>query len=178
MTDKRTKAAPLSQMQRLEIRYAEKQRAKIAELEAELTRLQAIVDSYKDMMHCCSCDGLFNVAELLPATPCPESPPICHFCMQREDLHKIVDKLPKCWRLVDGELVQDCPVVPGENLYAIQPNLYPGVIHPCGFIDLTLEGDDGVPFGRVRTADGEEFLVSVDYAANSPEAAKALAERT
>ena len=27
-------------------------------------------------------------------------------------LQEIVDKLPKCWRLVDGELVQDQPFVP------------------------------------------------------------------
>ena len=28
-----------------------------------------------------------------------------------------VAKLPKCWRLVDGELKQDCPVVPGMDVW-------------------------------------------------------------
>ena len=32
-------------------------------------------------------------------------------------LQAIVDKLPKCWRLVEGKLVQDVPVVPGMVLY-------------------------------------------------------------
>lgn len=32
-------------------------------------------------------------------------------------LQAIVDALPKCWRLKDGELVQDVPVVPGMRLW-------------------------------------------------------------
>jgi len=34
---------------------------------------------------------------------------------QRETL----DKLPKCWALRDGKLVQDCPVVPGMELWFV-----------------------------------------------------------
>jgi len=31
--------------------------------------------------------------------------------------NKIIDALPKCWRLNDGELVQDVPVVPGMDFW-------------------------------------------------------------
>ena len=36
---------------------------------------------------------------------------------RRNELEAIVDELPKCWRLVDGELREDCPVVPGMVMY-------------------------------------------------------------
>ena len=31
----------------------------------------------------------------------------------------VIDKLPKCWRLVDGALVKDCPVVPGMEVWSL-----------------------------------------------------------
>ncbi len=34
-----------------------------------------------------------------------------------ERLQAIVDALPKCWRLTDGVLVKDVPVVPGMTIY-------------------------------------------------------------
>ena len=45
-----------------------------------------------------------------------------------ERLQAIVDKLPKCWRLNDaGELVQDCPVVPGMKVWVWERRLYPTI---------------------------------------------------
>ncbi len=41
------------------------------------------------------------------------------FCAARREiarLQAIIDKLPKCWRLLDGKLVQDVPVMPGMKL--------------------------------------------------------------
>lgn len=37
-----------------------------------------------------------------------------------EPLLAIVDKLPQCWRLVDGQLVQDVPVLPGMTLWSVR----------------------------------------------------------
>ena len=34
-----------------------------------------------------------------------------------ERRRETLGKLPKCWQLRDGKLVQDCPVVPGEPLW-------------------------------------------------------------
>jgi len=36
-----------------------------------------------------------------------------------ERLQAIIDKLPKCWRLQDGKLVQDVPVVPGTDFWKV-----------------------------------------------------------
>lgn len=36
------------------------------------------------------------------------------------ELQAIVDKLPKCWQLVDGKLEQTCPVVPGMDVWWIR----------------------------------------------------------
>ena len=70
------------------------------------------------------------------------------------DLRKIVAQLPQCWRLVNGELIQDEPVVPGMKLYA--PN-------------------------QLGNPDISETVASEvgDYSiwANSPEAAEALGNR-
>ncbi len=38
--------------------------------------------------------------------------------------HAIVGKLPKCWRLVDGKLVQDVPVVLGMDLFGLAVEWY------------------------------------------------------
>lgn len=35
-----------------------------------------------------------------------------------ERLWEIVDKLPKCWGLTDGKLVQNVPVVPGMTIWS------------------------------------------------------------
>jgi len=37
----------------------------------------------------------------------------------REELQAVIDKLPKCWRILDGELVQDVPIVPDMLVYII-----------------------------------------------------------
>ena len=44
---------------------------------------------------------------------------VCELRITRvtERLQAIVDKLPKCWRLKDGKLVQDVPVVPGMDVW-------------------------------------------------------------
>jgi hypothetical protein len=46
--------------------------------------------------------------------PCPRCGTYC----EQESDKAIVAQLPTCWRLVDGKLVQDEPVVPGMKLYA------------------------------------------------------------
>jgi hypothetical protein len=33
----------------------------------------------------------------------------------------IVNKIPKCWRLVDGKLVQDCSMTPGMIVWPVEP---------------------------------------------------------
>ena len=78
---------------------------------------------------------------------------------------KILDKLPKCWRFVAGKLVQDCPVVPGGTYY-VHDNLEPREFSADSFC----RDDDGWYF---PTNCG---CVSIQDCANSPEAAKALAE--
>ena len=78
---------------------------------------------------------------------------------QRETL----DKLPKCWALRDGKLVQDCPVVPGMMLI---PTRYNKI---------------GAP-RKVAEVDEKAWRFECDHwhwrkgeCANSPESAEALA---
>ena len=40
------------------------------------------------------------------------SPLVDSLKAQLAEAQAVVEKLPKCWRLVDGEPVQDCPVIP------------------------------------------------------------------
>ena len=54
--------------------------------------------------------------------------PDCHerfieAAAELKELQAIVAELPKCWRLVDGELKRDCPVVPNttERLWYSHP---------------------------------------------------------
>ncbi len=52
---------------------------------------------------------------------------ICGDCMCNKiaELHVIVNKLPKCWRLEeDGKLVQDVPVLPGMDAWLAEPDVH------------------------------------------------------
>jgi hypothetical protein len=51
--------------------------------------------------------------ELLDLFECPAHGECVPFAIEEvKRFRAIVDKLPKCWRLVDGERVQDVPVAP------------------------------------------------------------------
>ncbi len=53
---------------------------------------------------------------------CPEHP-LSHAKAEIERLEAIVDKLPKCWRLVEnGKLVRDVPAVPGMDAWHREPD--------------------------------------------------------
>ena len=81
-----------------------------------------------------------------------------------EAAEAIVDALPKCWRLVDGELVQDCPVVPGMRVWRIK---WPTAL---GHVVV------GVRRTQVRL-NGMGDLCRSDELADTREAAEALAKR-
>ena len=68
-------------------------------------------------------------------------------CKKIEQLQEIVDKLPKCWRLVDGELVQDVPVVPGMAVH---------------YIDYRQGGDRVIP-RTVQGVDETGWCISVPH---------------
>ena len=87
----------------------------------------------------------------------------CGTCLKcASDDALVVDKLPKCWRLVDGELVQDCVVVPSRD----------AVYYMCdaGLAHVAVEWYKGEWVSSVHCS------VRVSDCANTPEAAKALAE--
>lgn len=52
---------------------------------------------------------------------------------QRETL----DKLPKCWRLVAGKLVQDCVIVPGMDVWELDPDS--GYVQPRQMMVTSIE---------------------------------------
>lgn len=39
-------------------------------------------------------------------------------------LRAVVSQLPKCWRVVDGKLAQDVPVVPGMDAWLTEPDVH------------------------------------------------------
>lgn len=43
---------------------------------------------------------------------------------QVKEQAEVIDKLPKCWRLVDGKMVRDVPVVPGMQVWYYSINGY------------------------------------------------------
>ena len=45
-----------------------------------------------------------------------------HLANKAGKLQAIVNQLPKCWRLLDGKLVQDVPITFGGRLWAVQAN--------------------------------------------------------
>ena len=92
---------------------------------------------------------------------------------QRETL----DKLPKCWRLLHGKLVQNCPVVPGTTIFARV-----GIRTSSG-MNIGVTGDinshlvDSVDRENISiTRKGHYCCVAAGDCANSREAAAALAE--
>lgn len=64
----------------------------------------------------------------------------CEEHAEVEWLRAIVDKLPKCWRLVDGKLVQDCPVGTGMELFVV----HEGKVYPVHHYWIYDEGSCGV----------------------------------
>ncbi len=78
-----------------------------------------------------------------------------------ELLQAIVNTLPKCWRLVDGEPVQDCPVVLGmvvcvtcrRRLRDEGPPIWPP------------DPGDGMVVGVAIGTDGEQYLTIVERSA-------------
>lgn len=88
---------------------------------------------------------------------------------------EILDKLPKCWQLTAGKLVQDCPVVPGMAVWVIVD----GKIL-CRNIQTTNRGffaESGFVPDCPSTLKAS-VKVPAAVCANSPEAAAALAERS
>ncbi len=83
------------------------------------------------------------------------------------DQRETLDKLPKCWRLAGGKLVQDCPVVPSDTVCRDGEAWLVLSISNTGTLQLSCWNDN-----MHRTA------VFGKDCANSPEAAKALAERS
>ncbi len=54
--------------------------------------------------------------------PVSIDPARCHEAADEiERLQATVDKLPKCWRLLDGKLVQDVSVTPGMTIWRLWP---------------------------------------------------------
>ncbi len=87
-----------------------------------------------------------------------------------EDVQAIVDKLPKCWRLVDGKLVKDVPYLPfgdDRTFYALWHYSEEDalVLSPC------YTPQDAEECQWVIEAAEEECLV--ESVCNSPEAAEA-----
>lgn len=86
-----------------------------------------------------------------------------------ETQHEILDKLPKCWRLVAGKLVQDWLVVPGMRVH--YPNCLGGIALATAYEVTADEVLCVLPDACV-------IRVEAKYIANSPEAAEALAQRS
>lgn len=83
-------------------------------------------------------------------------------------LQAIVDKLPKCWRLLDGKLVQDVPVELDATLWKLDYKDEP--------VDVTVTG-------KKQYSDAEWWAVCSDFAYpvcelyDSREAAEAAREK-
>lgn len=84
-----------------------------------------------------------------------------------ERQREILDKLPKCWQLTGGKLVQDCPVVPGMTVYR-QPRDRVLAYVVYAVLDDTITAT----FGQTGC------VLEPDNCANSPQAATALRQRS
>ncbi len=58
--------------------------------------------------------GIFSGSKLPESGPGPR---ILTLIREVDRLKAIVDKIPTCWGLTDGKLLQDVPVVPGMTVY-------------------------------------------------------------
>ncbi|MHC4592710.1 MAG: hypothetical protein ACYS8L_08465 [Planctomycetota bacterium] len=92
----------------------------------------------------------------------------------RRDWCDLVDALPKCWRLADGELVQDEPVVPGMTLFARS-----GAVAVMGLVPVRLPCGDELQAVAIQrehvvcwTSLGTVGIVDVRMLANAREAAE------
>lgn len=113
------------------------------------------------MANCKKCGTTW--LDVRDAGPCPNC--------ELERLQTIIDKLPKCWRLVDGKRVQDVPITPQMDVWPQR-----GVI-PWG---------DGQLKATPKTTEEvyvySETLIRGTYVSpgvlsDSPEAAKAAQEQ-
>ncbi len=111
--------------------------------------------------------GFAHFSDTIAAQVCEDA------IIELDRLQAIVAKLPKCWRLVDGVLVTDCPVVPGMNAWVC--GRYNPTPEPVGILSTTLEGEDndGV---EVRDGDGREWFVGYENLYDTKEAAEAARE--
>ena len=124
-----------------------------------VAELESVVDT--DQL---KAEGFVNVAD------CPR----CELLKsQLARLQSIVDKLSKCWRLVDGVLVQDCPVVIGETELWWCPPAY-SMLEPC-FLGICFCITYGMKLGRPHAyglrGGGPH---AIDDCCNTREAAEAL----
>lgn len=92
---------------------------------------------------------------------------LCGLHQQLADLQAIVAKLPKCWRLVDGVLVKDCPVVLGvTRVYYVlhswseKHRIVSGIVFAatigieCNgppYLTIALDGEDGRTIGDTQS---------------------------
>ena len=70
-----------------------------------------------------------------------------------ERLRVTVDKMPKCWGLKDGKLVQDVPVVPGMVVWRVWPDTAPECESICEE-QVMATYEDGVKLRAVYHSDG------------------------
>lgn len=143
----------------------------------EIERLQAIVDKLPrgvdgDYLKCPLCGQYLYLNGL-----CPESCGNVGIWLanyhraqivfdNNDRLQAIVDTVPKCWQLVDGELKQTCPVVPGMTVWV------PAEGEAVGYWRIFVKGVHAS--GHVETAIGGSprfFDLGVCY--NTREAAEA-----
>jgi len=103
---------------------------------------------------------------------------------ENQRLREVVEKLPKCWRLVEGELVQDVPIVPLMEIY----RCYKG--GEITKVDIDSMDEYGIysqredyedreyyPFSRCEQTDGKYLFASIEAAASKPEKEKENANK-
>lgn len=89
---------------------------------------------HRDNTQMFECESYFWAGALRESEQCLRN--------QLASANATIDRLPKCWRLVDGKLVQDCPVAPGMEVYLPNGGPRPGEVDYVGESGVLLVNDD------------------------------------